>query len=493
MKASGSDEGVAERTATNRDQHPLKLYLLTAAAVAIGIALVLATHKARKSEEFLADLRAKGEKLTYRELTGGDSVIVSPAPQVVAKVAHALEGLSYSSSDLDISAYSKPGCKRVAWKQATVPDKRTDKTIAWEQLAGCLQQASEPLNALREMLATAPPDWERRTNYMQGPTVGFESFECARWLSAAAISDLHARNLESALRNIEALGALARAQVMDYCLVSQILRLIVGQVGLSATWQACQAEGWSDEQLERLQRAWEGIDLPEGVEHGLLGERAFGIALWEQVRRGNASQVRQLSPSLTSSPWASQALTAVAESAVWSAYKITSTDTDKLFYLDMIGGAIDEARQIRVHRRWDRRKSQAVYAAKWSHITRPPTRWRYYISRLIFPKYTDVLENAVRTETLRQLTLTAIAIKRYKLRHQSVPSDLAALTPDYLKTPTYDPMSGGPLRYRPCPNGDFLLYSIGEDGQDNGGDPRPAAGSTLGLWEGRDAVWPNAE
>ena len=96
----------------------------------------------------------------------------------------------------------------------------------------------------------------------------------------------------------------------------------------------------------------------------------------------------------------------------------------------------------------------------------------------------------MRAETLRQLTLTAIAIRRYQLCQGLLPPELASLTPQYLKTPTYDPMSGGSLRYRPGQNGDFLLYSVGEDGQDNGGEPQPISGDKPDLWEGRDAVWP---
>ena len=45
--------------------------------------------------------------------------------------------------------------------------------------------------------------------------------------------------------------------------------------------------------------------------------------------------------------------------------------------------------------------------------------------------------------------------------------------------------------YRARGDGTFTLYSVGEDGRDNGGDPSPPK-STIkpGLWEGRDAVWP---
>jgi len=95
-------------------------------------------------------------------------------------------------------------------------------------------------------------------------------------------------------------------------------------------------------------------------------------------------------------------------------------------------------------------------------------------------------------EAARQLTVTAIALKRFQLRQGNYPQDLNALVPEFLSSVPRDPVDGQPLRYRVNPDGTFLLYSVGEDGQDNGGDPSPAANSkSFVAWlKGRDFVWP---
>ncbi len=49
--------------------------------------------------------------------------------------------------------------------------------------------------------------------------------------------------------------------------------------------------------------------------------------------------------------------------------------------------------------------------------------------------------------------------------------------------------------YRPLPTGDgFLLYSVGEDGKDDGGNSAPQEDKKRyrQIWDGRDAVWPSA-
>ena len=89
------------------------------------------------------------------------------------------------------------------------------------------------------------------------------------------------------------------------------------------------------------------------------------------------------------------------------------------------------------------------------------------------------------------MVITAIALKRYQLRHGALPSDLNALVPEFLSAVPRDPVDGKPLRYRLNPDGTFLLYSVGSDGMDNGGDPTPSGSSKTFYWQrGRDWVWP---
>lgn len=55
-------------------------------------------------------------------------------------------------------------------------------------------------------------------------------------------------------------------------------------------------------------------------------------------------------------------------------------------------------------------------------------------------------------------------------------------------------MNGESLRYQPQSATGFMLYSVGFDGQDHGGDPSPFETNRVyrQIWDGRDAVWPVA-
>jgi hypothetical protein len=103
-----------------------------------------------------------------------------------------------------------------------------------------------------------------------------------------------------------------------------------------------------------------------------------------------------------------------------------------------------------------------------------------------------VLARCMSMEASRHMMITAIALKRYHLRNGEYPEDLTALTPEFLAVVPRDPVDGQPLRYRREGENLFLLYSVGEDAEDDGGDPMSANPNSrsLGWRVGRDWVWP---
>ena len=99
------------------------------------------------------------------------------------------------------------------------------------------------------------------------------------------------------------------------------------------------------------------------------------------------------------------------------------------------------------------------------------------------------LENVAAAEAQREMVVAAIALKRYYLRKCKYPTELAELVPLYLRALPVDWMDGKPLRYRLKEGDEFVLYSVGENRTDDGGDPS-VTGDSFSFWRGKDAVWP---
>ena len=116
--------------------------------------------------------------------------------------------------------------------------------------------------------------------------------------------------------------------------------------------------------------------------------------------------------------------------------------------------------------------------------------WRFPFSATLAELATaTTLKSATRYETVRQLTLAAIALQRYRIAHGAYPATLSELVPAYLPEMPHDWFDGQPLRYAPRDPG-YLLYSVGKDLTDNSGDSTLAGTGDSSLTSGRDYVWP---
>jgi hypothetical protein len=103
------------------------------------------------------------------------------------------------------------------------------------------------------------------------------------------------------------------------------------------------------------------------------------------------------------------------------------------------------------------------------------------------------VQRVLEYETWREMAVAALALRRFELRYGKPPPDLTTLIPSFLGHIPHDYMDGGSLRYRLNADGTWTLYSVGEDGVDNGGDSTIASpGVASRMWWGRDAVWPVA-
>jgi len=64
--------------------------------------------------------------------------------------------------------------------------------------------------------------------------------------------------------------------------------------------------------------------------------------------------------------------------------------------------------------------------------------------------------------------MTELAIRAYRLKYQKLPDSIQAVVPEFLPAIPQDPFSGGPILYRRVGES-FAVYSVGPDGDDDGG------------------------
>ena len=115
-----------------------------------------------------------------------------------------------------------------------------------------------------------------------------------------------------------------------------------------------------------------------------------------------------------------------------------------------------------------------------------------YLLRMLGPAHDRIAQLCWRLRAHRKAMLTALAVLHYKKENAGYPADLAELvSAGYMKTIPIDPYSEKPLVYRK--KGDnFLLYSIGRNFIDDGGEVAKDEESKIRKWadEGDWVFWP---
>jgi hypothetical protein len=117
---------------------------------------------------------------------------------------------------------------------------------------------------------------------------------------------------------------------------------------------------------------------------------------------------------------------------------------------------------------------------------------RYALVRALVPNIDRVTETGFRGKALHEATLTVLAVQRYRQEKGSYPTTLEELKQaGYLDALPADPYGDKPLAYRVA-KGNFVLYSLGPDFQDDGGESGRGQDGRPKTWaaSGDTVFWP---
>jgi hypothetical protein len=89
--------------------------------------------------------------------------------------------------------------------------------------------------------------------------------------------------------------------------------------------------------------------------------------------------------------------------------------------------------------------------------------------RLFSSTWPKFVSATLRSQAEMHAAIVALAVERYRLKHERWPRMLADLCPEYLAAIPVDPYNGETLHYRRWAEG-VVIYSVGPDKTDNGGN-----------------------
>jgi hypothetical protein len=112
------------------------------------------------------------------------------------------------------------------------------------------------------------------------------------------------------------------------------------------------------------------------------------------------------------------------------------------------------------------------------------------LAAVAIPNFSRAWQTTVHNQTMVNEAQIACALERYKIANGNYPETLDALAPQFIATIPLDIIGGAPLHYRRTDNGKFLLYSVGWNETDDGGQEisPPTVYSSIDYTKG-DWVW----
>lgn len=482
---------------------------------AVGLVTLWAWLEHERAKAGLAaykqQLIARGEKLDLKDhLPPMPKPEENAAPGVIAAAAKLDK--SHSRPRAATMVMTASGRARVAWRQTELPS--TEHADVWPEVFAYVE-IQRP--ALAEAAAALErPGWNAALDYArlyEGKAITHLSplMALGTAQTEAMLADLHFDRKAEAYTNLLAQTRLVQ-RLNERLIISQLVRYALATVAVSATWEALQKPGWTDAQLAELQLTWERMEFLKDLLAACELERC-GVSGWFAMYRSDPGKLREYlammssggssaAPSLWDEFWkhlfsdpskaadAAQAIWRLGTWLGWNSY----ADERHLYATSEPWLELDRA-AVRAPNAF---AASARFEAVSKLTTKAP---EAYLVSHGFPNSTQhYRQRLAKLEAARRVTIAALALERHRLRHGRYPEPLAALVPAFLAEVPVDFQDAQPLRYRREANGEFRLWSVGENGTDEGGNNEfpttatlvapPAAVPPKHWMNDRDLLWP---
>lgn len=259
-------------------------------------------------------------------------------------------------------------------------------------------------------------------------------------------------------------------------LINHLVRVASLAINLQTLREGLVRHAWSDAQLAEVERYLASLNLLAEYKHAMRGERVCSVSGLDYLRRQgfrdnpliHAEDNRRgpFSFGLVLMPrgWLYQNMLNISR-----------------MHQDFSLTVVDE----RGHRVFPEISENGTRALE--NMRKGPNT---YFAKLLLPALGKAILRTARMQVYVDAARVACALERYRLANGRLPDHLEALTPSFLAEIPKDVMDAKPLRYRLKADGSYVLYSVGWNRSDDGGELVLKQDETAGLdLEKGDWVW----
>jgi hypothetical protein len=255
------------------------------------------------------------------------------------------------------------------------------------------------------------------------------------------------QNAESAVDSIICSLGIARFLTNEPVLLAELNRQSCNEISVASLENVLNLCSLRDSQLRKLAISSACAETTNALARALVAERCLGRYMFMTHRVYSRSMTR------------GEALVIHSTLALYDASGLL--DIDQACYLDMIARYIHLAQGALP----TREKEGAALRAQVESLSR-----YHFFSRGLSYLNSVLTKDTQQIGRLRNAS-AAISIERYRFANGKLPDHLDELVPVFLAAVPTDPFDGQPLRYKKLAKG-YVVYSVGEDGKDDGGDEK---------------------
>jgi tetratricopeptide (TPR) repeat protein len=308
---------------------------------------------------------------------------------------------------------------------------------------------------------------------------------CAQVLQLRSLAHLQNGKPDKALEDVQLALQLTDKVHTEPILISHLVRMAMVQLMLQPIWEGLAERKWSDAQLAALEAELAKLDFCADYKLGMHCELGFQSDIFRLLGRhpGKLKELEGLVDLSGNKPGLGlpSGFFAYLIPAGWfyqNQYRCARVMEDYQIPLaDVSQGTFSPALA---------RRGEAAVTAE-TKTASPFNRFE----RLLLPSLNNAARRFAYGQASLNLARTAIALERYRVARGAFPESLDALTPEFIAKVPHDVIGGQPLKYRREADGSYVLYSVGWDEEDDGGEAAFNQDGTVDVQHG-DWVWRSA-
>lgn len=271
----------------------------------------------------------------------------------------------------------------------------------------------------------------------------------------------HLQTNENAIRELtnSIFTTLGLAHTLDNepVIISQLVRFSIISITLKELKWGLEHVKLSDNDLKSVDAALGGMPL-DRMKIGFVGERVFSIPYFRLSFKECNYVGAEQKVNTTNAP-------ILLKGSPWTVMSFSGFfERDLNYFLDCVATNISII-QLPARERLQLSNINEVLEAKGKADY-------YVLSTLFLSCFSKIAVRTTEIETSMQQARTAIAVERFRLARNRLPTSLDELVPQYLRSVPEDPFDGHPIRFKLLEKG-YVIYSVGRDGVDDGGRGAP--------------------